>query len=179
MKIAKITEPVCLRELNVQAVGKVYDDFFPDIYKYVLFRLGDEILAEDIASDVFLCLLEAVRGKRGPKTNLHGWLIGTATHKVNDHLRKRYRQTVVPLSDIDLSDHLNPNLKLEIKEQLKEITQTIKELTFEQQHILSLRFGRGYSLEEIAILMNKKVNAIKALQFRAIKNLNRKIDGQK
>jgi RNA polymerase sigma-70 factor (ECF subfamily) len=48
-------------------------------------------------------------------------------------------------------------------------------LTPEQQHVLALRFGQGYSLEETATFMNKNVNAVKALQFRALAALQREI----
>ena len=46
-------------------------------------------------------------------------------------------------------------------------------LTSEQQHVLALRFGGEYTLEETAEMMGRKVNAIKALQFRALRTLRR------
>ena len=48
-------------------------------------------------------------------------------------------------------------------------------MTPEQQNVLALRFGQGYSLEETASLLEKKVNAVKALQFRALAALQRQI----
>jgi RNA polymerase sigma-70 factor (ECF subfamily) len=51
----------------------------------------------------------------------------------------------------------------------------MQQLTPEQQHVLALRFGEGFSLEETAAVMNKNVNAIKALQFRALASLQRGI----
>jgi RNA polymerase sigma-70 factor (ECF subfamily) len=48
-------------------------------------------------------------------------------------------------------------------------------LTADQQNVLALRFSQGYSLEETASLMKKNVNAIKALQFRALAALQRKL----
>jgi RNA polymerase sigma-70 factor (ECF subfamily) len=49
------------------------------------------------------------------------------------------------------------------------------QLTSEQQHVLALRFGMGYSLEQTATVMKKNVNAVKALQFRALSALQRQI----
>jgi RNA polymerase sigma-70 factor (ECF subfamily) len=49
------------------------------------------------------------------------------------------------------------------------------QLTSEQQHVLALRFGQGYSLEETATHLKKNVNAVKALQFRALAALQRQI----
>jgi len=49
-------------------------------------------------------------------------------------------------------------------------------LTADQQHVIDLRFGQELSLEETAIVMKKKVNAVKQLQLRALAALNRQID---
>jgi RNA polymerase sigma-70 factor (ECF subfamily) len=46
-------------------------------------------------------------------------------------------------------------------------------LTMDQQQVIALRFGGGYSLAETAALMDKNINAIKALQYRAIAALRR------
>ena len=81
-----------LQKLDSQVIGAVYDKYFPEVYRYVYYRLGDQTLAEDIASDVFVRLLEAAQGRRAPQTNLRAWLISTASHAVMDHLRRKYRR---------------------------------------------------------------------------------------
>ncbi len=162
-----------LRELNPQVISSVYDRFFPEIYRYVLYRLGDETAAEDIASEVFVRLLEASRQGHGPQTNLKAWLIGTASHTINDHLRKMYRRPTEDLSENMLDPLAMPMDEYDKRERDHLIRKAMKNLTPEQQHVLALRFGEGYSLEETAELMKKNVNAIKALQFRALAALQR------
>ncbi len=77
-----------LRQFDSQAIGAVYDQYFSEVYRYVLYRIGDQTLAEDITSDAFIRLLETVQAGRAPHSNLKGWLIGTASHLVADHFRK-------------------------------------------------------------------------------------------
>ena len=72
------TELDALRKLNPQAIGAVYDSYYPDVYRFVRYRLDDETTAEDIASEVFVRLLEAVKSGQAPRTNLKAWLLGTA-----------------------------------------------------------------------------------------------------
>ena len=48
-----------LRRLDSQSIGAIYDQFFPEVYRYVRYRIDDDAAAEDIASDVFVRLLEA------------------------------------------------------------------------------------------------------------------------
>jgi RNA polymerase sigma-70 factor (ECF subfamily) len=162
-------------QINAQTVGAIYDEYFPEIYRYVLYRLSDENLAEDIASDVFIRLLEAIQVGHGPQTNLKGWLIATASHIVTDHLRKKYRHTEdeIPASLPDLQPA--PALLVDQREQQHLMKQALSKLTEEQQNVLSFRFGQGYSIEETATLMNKNINAIKALQFRALAALQREL----
>ena len=81
-----------LQRLDSQVIAAIYDRYFPDVYRYVFYRLGDNSLAEDITSDVFIRLLEAVKKKQGPQTNIRGWLISTASNIVADHLRRAYRR---------------------------------------------------------------------------------------
>jgi RNA polymerase sigma-70 factor (ECF subfamily) len=164
-----------LQNLDQQSIGAIYDKYFSEIYRYVLYRIGDPTLAEDIASDVFVRLLEAVQGGRSPQTNLKGWLIGTASHIVTDHLRRKYRRPEEEISEA-MPDR-GPSLTAEVdqREQNRMVNDAYAQLTPEQQHVLALRFGQGYSLEETAAFMNKNVNAVKALQFRALAALQREV----
>jgi RNA polymerase sigma-70 factor (ECF subfamily) len=134
--------------------------------------LGDETQAEDIANDVFTRLLEAIQSRRGPNTNLKAWLLATASHAINDSLRKSYRRNVELLDD-DLVDHtpLPPEV-VESNESKRALRQALSTLKPDLQNVLALRFGQGFSLEETANVMNKKVNHVKQLQFRALAALH-------
>jgi RNA polymerase sigma-70 factor (ECF subfamily) len=68
-----------------------------------------------------------------------------------------------------------PGDEFDRRELTRKFQTAFGKLTSEQQHVLSLRFGDGYSLEETATVMKKKVNAVKALQFRALAALQRSI----
>jgi RNA polymerase sigma-70 factor (ECF subfamily) len=164
-----------LRELDAHTIGAVYDQYFSEVYRYVLYRIGDPTLAEDIASDVFVRLLESIQNGQSPQTNLKGWLIGTASHVVTDHLRRKYRRPEEEISE-SMPDR-GPSITAEVdqREQNRIVNNAYAQLTPEQQHVLALRFGQGYSLEETATFLNKNVNAIKALQFRALAALQREV----
>jgi RNA polymerase sigma-70 factor (ECF subfamily) len=164
-----------LRELNPQVIGAVYDQFYPQVYRYILYRIGDETTAEDLASDVFVRLLEASQQGRGPQTNLKGWLISTAAHVVTDQLRRRYRRPLEALSESFANGDPEPHAEFDLREQNRLVRQALARLTPEQQHVLALRFGQGFSLEETAQVMKKNINAVKALQFRALAALQRQI----
>lgn len=164
-----------LRQLDSRVIAVVYDRYYPDVYRYIFYRLGDEGLAEDFSSDVFVRLLEAIKRKRGPDSNVKGWLISTAANVVTDHLRRRYRRRTETLTESLPDQETSLIEEIDRRQQSSAIRHAYTRLTQEQQHVLALRFGDGYSLQETAGVMRKNINAVKALQFRALAALQRHI----
>ncbi|HEX7976477.1 MAG TPA: sigma-70 family RNA polymerase sigma factor [Anaerolineales bacterium] len=163
------------RRMDMYALAEIHDRFYPEVYRYVRYRLDNEQVCEDIASEVFLRLLNALHQRRGPNQNLRGWLLGTASNLVNDHLRRRYSS---PLDDLlSQEDHPDrgvlPENAVENRWQLATIRKALRQLTPEQQNVLALRFADERSLDETAKIIGKSVNAVKALQFRALASLKR------
>jgi RNA polymerase sigma-70 factor (ECF subfamily) len=52
--------------------------------------------------------------------------------------------------------------------QQQAVRQALRQLTYEQQHVLALRFAETRSFAEIARVMGKSVGAVKNLQYRAL-----------
>lgn len=173
MSLSELNELESLKCLEPQAIGAVYDRYFPEVYRFVRYRLNNEHTAEDIASDAFVRLLEAIKTGRGPQTNLKAWLLATASHIVTDHLRKTYRRPESELPETIPDDTPDPSRDYEKLERERRLKSAMSMLTDEQQYVVTLRFNQGYSLEETALLMKKNVNSVKQLQFRALAALNR------
>jgi RNA polymerase sigma-70 factor (ECF subfamily) len=164
-----------LRSFDPIAVASIHERYFPELFRYARYRLGDPTTAEDLASEALVRLLEAVASGRGPKTSLRGWLVGTLANLVNDHFRQAYSRPTADLPDHLLNGDPDPSDQVADREQSQQLRQAMAVLTAEQQHVLTLRFGNGYSLEETAAIMGKNPNAIKALQFRAVTALRKQI----
>lgn len=165
-----------LLAFDSRAIAAIHTRYYPEIYRFARYRVSDVAVAEDIASEVFVRMLEAVEKGRGPRTNLRGWLISTASNTINDHFRRTYRRQTEELSEDLQADNPGLHAQMEAAEQQAAVRAALARLTPEQQNVLALRFGSGYSLEETARLMGKKANAIKALQFRALATLRRHLE---
>lgn len=136
-----------VRNPDPNILATVHDKLYPIVYRYVRFRLEDEQVCEDITSEVFLRLLDTLERKDRSIKNLKGWLLGTASHLINDHLRLRYAHPVDTLEDDHSVD--NPGLEQTAEEmwQQRRIRTAMQKLTLEQQHVLALRFSEERSLE--------------------------------
>jgi RNA polymerase sigma-70 factor, ECF subfamily len=163
-----------VRRLDMATLAHIHDRYYPDVYRFIRYRLNDEHISEDIASEVFMRLLDALHQQGGPTKDLRSWLIGTASHLVNDHLRVQYSRKTEPIENEDsFVDTNNPEASLDTLMQNQQLRHAITRLTPEQQDVLALRFVEEYSLEQTATHLKKTVNAVKALQFRAIESLKR------
>lgn len=156
------------------ALTRIFETYFQPVYGFIRLRVDDPALAEDLASEVFVRLVSATRGRGGPRSSLRGWLFQVARNLVNDHYRGQKGFTESALDDW-LPDPQQADLELlAIRAATTEQTRrALRSLSADQQEVLILRFAQSLSLQETAELMGKQVNAIKQLQFRAIQALRR------
>ena len=171
------TTPNSLTALDPRKLGDLHDEYYPQVYRYLRYRLEDERLCEDLAAEVFLRLLEHLHRNKGEITNVRGWLLGTARHLVQDTLRGKYRRPTTPLEEhAHLSNGATTELDLENNQDHQRVRAAMQKLTADQQHVLALRFTQELSLEEAARIMQRSVNAIKVLQHRAVDALRRHLE---
>jgi RNA polymerase sigma-70 factor (ECF subfamily) len=154
-----------------QALAEVHDRYFDQLYYYINYRLRDSDAAADLAGEVFLALIKALKKGNPPKTSLTGWLYAVARNMVADYIKKRV--TTVPLIDDLVADEPSLTDQVHIAQLAPVLRKALHQLTEEQQHVIALRFGQGLSLAETATLMDRSVGAIKALQHRALASLAR------
>lgn len=160
-------------EYDEGALTVIYDQFELKIYTYIYRRTGDQSLAEDLTGQVFLKMLEAIRNRKAWHSSFSGWLYRIAHNIVIDYYRQRSSQQQIPLDDEPMLASLedNPVTATELKLDVERLRSAIARLTDEQAEVISLRFLEGYSINEVAEMMNKTEGSIKALQYRAVANL--------
>jgi len=154
------------------ALGELYDRYEAKIYSYIYRRTGEPALAEDLTAQVFLKMLEAIRKNTAWQSSFSGWLYRIAHNLVIDYYRRRDRQQQVSIDDMVIpSEGDSPVRFAELRLDAEKLRSAIRSLTDEQAEVLSLRFFEGYSINEVATMMEKTDGAIKALQYRAVATL--------
>lgn len=154
------------------ALGELYDRYEAKIYSYIYRRTGEPALAEDLTAQVFLKMLEAIRKNRAWQSSFSGWLYRIAHNLVIDYYRRRDRQQQVSIDDMVIpAEGDSPVRFAELRLDAEKLRSAIRSLTDEQAEVLSLRFFEGYSISEVANMMDKTDGAIKALQYRAVATL--------
>ena len=156
-----------------EAATLLYRRHGPAIYRYFLFRVSDELVAEDLTGEVFLQMVRGLPRFQYRGAPLSAWLYRIAHDRLVDHLRRSAVRQSEPLLESTPDDGLGPEAEsIERAEQLQ-VRAAIAALTDEQQTVVQLRFVEGCSLEVTARIMDKSVGAIKAVQHRALRRLAR------
>ena len=162
------------KEGDAASFAELYQLFYDKIFRYVSFKTGDAIEAEDITEDVFLKMLESIHSFRWQGYPFSSWLFRIAHNLVVDHFRKKARRKSLPLEDAGGmvgSTSYDLDGDLDVKLSLRQVHEAMEDLTKLQREVMSLRFAAGLSVLETAQAMGKKENAVKALQHAAIKKL--------
>lgn len=160
-------------EYDERALSELYDRYEAKIYSYIYRRTSDQGVAEDLTAQVFLRMLESIRNRRAWHSSFSGWLYRIAHNLIIDQYRRRDRQGSVPIEDSAALPEMkqNPVLTVEMNLDAQRLRAAIQRLTDEQAEVVSLRFLEGYSIAEVAEMMDKTEGAIKALQYRAVATL--------
>lgn len=159
------------RQLDERALSEIHTRYYAEIYRYALYRTSRAEVAEDVASEVFMRLLDALHAGRAPQTTVRGWLFGVANNLVADYFRAAPRESAE--LDESLAAPSTPATEAEFNWQRAQVQTAMCQLTREQQHALTLRFAEGFSVEVTASVMGKTPNAVRVLQFRAVEALKR------
>lgn len=163
----KIPPPVvgAARNGDAGALAQICERLYPRIYRYVSYKVDDIRDAEDLAGEVFVRMLGAIRGQKG---NLEAWLFRIAGNVVTDHYRKR----AVRSGEVELPEEIaggdDPGDAVERKLDGDRLRKGLQVLTEEQRETVILRLVMGYEHDEVAAIMGRSPGAVRALQFRAL-----------
>jgi RNA polymerase sigma-70 factor, ECF subfamily len=159
------------------AFASLFEITLPSVYRYLYGRSGDATLAEDLAQDAYMRAMRAIRTSfKGASSEFLAWMIRIARNRFLDHVKSgRVRwEVVVDETPITLATG-NPEIEAIERIAGGNLRNALNRLTPEQQEIVFLRFFQGLQIAEVAAATGRTEGAVKALQFRALRALERVI----
>ena len=168
------------RELDHDALSLLYSHYLPVVQWYVVGRVGDIHLAEDVTSETFIAMVNSIdRTRAGDEPAFVAWLLGIARNKVVDHFRRQAslpatRAVIAPWEEptagAEAGDPLNV---VTARESWAEVVAALRQLTEDQRMVVLYRCVLGYETGEVARMMGRQQGTVRALQFRALASLTR------
>lgn len=158
---------------DMGAFGDLFDRYYDVVFRYVLFRMGDRNLAEDITQETFVRALRRISSVTYQGRDIGAWFVTIARNLIFDHVKSsRYRLEQTTSDIVELSPSTNgPEQQVIDGVTHDELLRCVHKLNPDQQECIQLRFLQGLSVAETAKVMGRNEGAVKALQHRAVRRL--------
>ena len=166
--------------LLVQAAQKdpgrfsdLYELNFDRVYAFILRRVQNRQVAEDLTSEVFHKALAALPGFDWRGIPFAAWLMRIASNVVTDQWKRSAKEELV---EDPPEQSVSPDF--DDFEQRAQLFQLVEALPADQRRVIVLRFAEEKNIRDIAQELKKSEGAVKQLQFRGLEALRSKLGGK-
>ena len=159
-----------------EALEALYLLHFDRIYSYLHMSVGNRHDAEDLTTQTFLKMLEAIGRFRWRSAPFSAWLFRIAHNLAMDHFlaTKRWQpEEEVPEPDGAEASSVEDEALQSIGR--RSMLELIENLSHDQQQVLTLKFVFNFSNGEAATILGKTEGAVKSLQHRALTSLQKQV----
>lgn len=163
---------------DMEAFGELYRIYRDTVFRYVYYRVSSRALAEDLTSETFVRALRRITTFSWQGRDFGAWLVTIARNLIADHFKSSRHRVEVPTGEmLDSDEKVYPSPEDSLLQYLgsKELLEAVLRLNPLQLQCITLRFLRGYTVAETATAMRRNEGAIKTLQYRAVKTLERNL----
>ena len=151
--------------------SELYNKYFPKLYKYTLYKVGDCYIAEDLVSEIFEKMLVNYNAYSLEKGNFSTWLYTIANNHIINYLKKN--NYITNYTKIEKTVEAKYRLEdLIIDRELKEyLLKAIMCLDERQRNIIALKFGACLTNRQIAQVINVTESNVGTILYRSLKQL--------
>ena len=141
------------------------------VYRFVLRLVRDELVAEDLISEVFLDVWRQA-GRFEGRSQVSTWLLAIARFKALSALRRRPDEELDDEAAEAIEDPSDdPEVALDKKDKSAAIRKCLEKLSAEHREIIDLVYYHEKSVEEVAQIVGIPENTVKTRMFYARKRL--------
>jgi RNA polymerase sigma-70 factor, ECF subfamily len=158
------------------ALEELYLLHFDRIYSYLHMSVGSRHDAEDLTTQTFVKMLEAIGRFQWRSVPFSAWLFRIAHNLAMDHFRANRRWQ----PEEEIPETVQGEESSAEDQALASLGQTsmlalIDRLSPEQRQVLTLKFVFRFSNAETASILAKSEGAVKSLQHRALASLQKHV----
>jgi RNA polymerase sigma-70 factor (ECF subfamily) len=158
------------------ALEELYLIHFDRIYSYLHVSVGNRHDAEDLTTQTFLKMLEAIGRFKWQSAPFSAWLFRIAHNLAIDHFRARKRvQSEDEIPEPEGVQESSAEQQAFDSIGRAGMLELIERLSAEQRQVLTLKFLFGFVNAEVAGILGKSEGAVKSLQHRALASLEKQL----
>jgi RNA polymerase sigma-70 factor (ECF subfamily) len=156
---------------NLGDFERRYAEYAQPLLRFLIYRIGDRTLAEDIVADTFERVLR-YRARFDPRRSSEKtWIYSIALNLVRDHAR--HEAVVARVAQSDRALIATP-LAADVLGDVEDrdlIRRALAALTPEEREAIALRYGADLTLPEIAKVTKQRLSTVEGRVYRALRKL--------
>ena len=163
--------------------AEIYERYFELVYAYVVRRVRERAVSEDLTSEVFRKALASLPRFKWTGAPFGAWLLRIASNLIADRAKRAGREISADetsMAAATVNEPVNSQSQqrmMEEAERRAQLFRLVDALPDDQRRVVAMRFAEEKSSSEIAAALNRSEGAIKQLQFRALQDLRKRFTG--
>ena len=159
---------------DIGAFEPLYNKYYDLIFRFLLRRTDDETLAADLCSQTFFKALANIGRFSWRGKPLAPWLYQIASNELKKHYRNKKPVFVIEQDYIEASEDLKDSWEQLIESnKLNEVLYSLKE---DEIRLIEMKYFEQLTFEEIALLTDCKLSAIKMRLYRLLAKLKSNLE---
>jgi RNA polymerase sigma-70 factor, ECF subfamily len=151
-----------------------YEQYYEDLYRFIMFMIGDKQCCEDLVHDTFVRAYSSF-DRFENRSNVKTWLFSIAKHLVIDEIRKRKRRRLFLIIGFEkeIPATINVEQQMEYKESVQELIDTIYQLKPNYRLVVILKKLEDCSTKEISEILGWSEVKVRKTLSRALETLRK------
>ncbi|OGY85594.1 MAG: hypothetical protein A2233_03165 [Candidatus Kerfeldbacteria bacterium RIFOXYA2_FULL_38_24] len=158
-------------KINEQAFIELYNIYAQRVLKFIFAKTHNETLAEDLTQETFISVMRALDKYKDRGKPFSSWLLTIAQNQINSYFRKKTPENI----DDESLARLPGVSDSQRCEQMMNCRGILQQCSDKDAKILHLKFIEDLPNEEIAKILNLKINNCNVHIHRALKRLQKKL----
>ena len=165
---------------NPKDFKPLYDQYFLQIFKYIIRRVKDENTAAEITSDVFAKAIFKIKAYQFKGLPFSSWLYRIAQNQIADYYRKNKSRKHIRVSETQLN-YLIDNSEESIntlpdkEDQMDQLIASLRSLSDNELELIEMRFFEERSYKEMAEILNVTEGNARIRTHRSLNKLKNDI----
>lgn len=165
---------------NPDRFGVLYERYYRQMFLFVYKRTGEEEIAGDLVSQVFLKAMVNLPKYQYKGVPFSAWLYRIASNEVSQHFRDKKGDRVVSIETKsavkalrDMSAELGDD---DAEKLIRLMMDAIREMDPEDVQIIELRFFEGRPFQEVGYILGITENNAKVRVYRILERVKKKME---
>jgi RNA polymerase sigma-70 factor (ECF subfamily) len=159
-------------QFKEQFFSQIYDEHVDKVYRFVFFKVSNEVIAQDITSETFTKLWREISFDKEIK-NPSGFLFRVAKNMIIDHYRaKDQNPGNLDILDKTIADQNQDVMKTVVQnDDMRAVAVAMQQLDDDYRLAVSMYYIEQEPVSEVAKALNKSQGATRVMIHRGMKRL--------